>query len=47
MLIPKYIVVMDSKYMKVFTKYTKACEYMRILQRQFPRKEIEIEPYYE
>lgn len=47
MMIPKYVVVMNSKYMKVFTKYTKAYNFMQILQRQYPRNEIEIEPYYE
>ena len=47
MLIPNYIVVMNSKYIKKFKSYMKACEYMRILQRQYPRHEIEIERYYE
>lgn len=41
-----YIVLMNSKYMNTFKNYTKAYEFMEILQRQFPRAMIEIEPIY-
>lgn len=46
MLQHKYIIVMNSKYMNTFESYLKAYEYMEILQRRFPRAQIEIEPYY-
>lgn len=47
MLIPKYVVTLNGKYMQIFESHVKAYELMQSLQRRFPRAEVDIEPYYD